>query len=385
MDIKELISDNLAPVIGLIVILMFLVDNKRIPVVKKRFFIIAVIAFGAELFFKNADEIAYRLGHPSIMRALWSALGYSVRPFIIYVLLGIELDLSHDRQRKAYALMIIPLLLNFLMATSVFYTGLFYGFNEYNDFIRGPLGYGLFFAAPIYLVIFLVRIAADIKLKNRAKAGMGIGCSILVIIGMILEFAEFRAFSSETVMMMALMLYFMFLQSSSFSSHTKNLEHKATHDGLTGLINRTGYELVIKEFEEEINIGFLMIDVDFFKTVNDTYGHDVGDKVLKAIAKLLKKTFRTSDYVIRIGGDEFAVILPNATDNCAFSIKNKIEKINVSLEGMGDEIPKVSISAGLAFSSLGYTEDLYKRADQALYHSKQTTKRCCSIDGELRA
>ena len=265
------------------------------------------------------------------------------------------------------------------------YTDLFYSFNEYREFIRGPLGYGLFFAAPIYLVIFLVRIAADIKLKNRAKAGMGIGCSILVIMGMILEFAGFRAFSSETVMMMSLMLYFMFLQSSSFSSQTKNLEHKATHDGLTGLINRTGYELVIKEFDEEINVGFLMIDVDFFKTVNDTYGHDVGDKVLKAIAKLLKKTFRTSDYVIRIGGDEFAVILPNATDDCAFSIKNKIEKINVSLEEMGDEIPKVSISAGLAFSSLGYTEDLYKRADRALYHSKQTTKRCCSIDGELRA
>ena len=98
-----------------------------------------------------------------------------------------------------------------------------------------------------------MRIAADIKLKNRAKAGMGIGCSILVITGMILEFAGFRAFSSETVMMMSLMLYFMFLQSSSFSSQTKNLEHKATHDGLTGLINRTGYELVIKEFDEEIN------------------------------------------------------------------------------------------------------------------------------------
>ena len=214
---------------------------------------------------------------------------------------------------------------------------------------------------------------------------MGIGCSVLVLLGIILEFKGFRTFSSETAMVMALMLYFMFLQSSSYYSQAKSLEHKATHDGLTGLINRTGYELVIKEFEEEVNVGFLMMDVDCFKAVNDTYGHDVGDKVLQTIAKLLKGTFRTSDYVIRLGGDEFAIILPSVTDENAFAIKNKIEKINVSLEKMGDEFPRVSVSAGLAFASVGFTEDLFKRADKAMYHSKQTTRRCCSIDGELRA
>ena len=90
-----------------------------------------------------------------------------------------------------------------------------------------------------------------------------------------------------------------------------NLNFKASHDELTGAYNRSGYELLLSS----IDLGsttMMLFDVDNFKTINDTYGHEVGDKVLTRLVQVLKKNFRFDDYICRIGGDEFVVFIEAA-------------------------------------------------------------------------
>ena len=158
------------------------------------------------------------------------------------------------------------------------------------------------------------------------------------------------------------------------------LKHKAEHDPLTGLINREAFTK-IKEVLSDTSesIAYLIIDIDLFKTVNDKYGHIVGDQVLKRIALILTEQFRNTDYVARIGGDEFAVIMTKFGDSPEVIIQRKIEIINKSLQNIGNELPSVSLSVGVAISSMGYNEQLEEQADKALYHVKKGGRCNCSF------
>lgn len=158
------------------------------------------------------------------------------------------------------------------------------------------------------------------------------------------------------------------------------LRYQAEHDPLTGIVNRGGFEQLKTMFRMNQNpLGFLIIDVDKFKLVNDGYGHEVGDQVLKKVAKLLKGSFRSSDYPARIGGDEFAVLLPGMTESQSEMVEKKIASLNDILMHPDDGLPQVSLSAGGAFSENGFTDDLYKRADEALYEVKENGRCGCKF------
>ena len=150
------------------------------------------------------------------------------------------------------------------------------------------------------------------------------------------------------------------------------LRHQAEHDPLTGIMNRGAFEQLKTAFKTYTDpFAFLIIDVDKFKLVNDGYGHETGDDVLKKVAKLLEKSFRSTDYPARIGGDEFAVIVTNITPDMKTVILNKINAINETLMNPDDDLPQVSLSVCAALSECGFTDDLYKKADTALYEVKE--------------
>ena len=150
------------------------------------------------------------------------------------------------------------------------------------------------------------------------------------------------------------------------------LRHQAEHDPLTGIMNRGAFEQLKTAFKTYTDpFAFLIIGVDKFKLVNDGYGHETGDDVLKKVAKLLEKSFRSTDYPARIGGDEFAVIVTNITPDMKTVILNKINAINETLMNPDDDLPQVSLSVGAALSECGFTDDLYKKADTALYEVKE--------------
>ena len=158
------------------------------------------------------------------------------------------------------------------------------------------------------------------------------------------------------------------------------LKHKAEHDPLTGLINREAFAKIKEVLSDTAEpIAYLIIDIDLFKTVNDKYGHLVGDEVLKKISAILCEQFRNTDYVARIGGDEFAVIMTKFGDTPELIIQRKIETINKLLQKVDQSFPSVSLSVGVAISTMGYNEILEEQADQALYHVKQGGRCNCSF------
>lgn len=121
------------------------------------------------------------------------------------------------------------------------------------------------------------------------------------------------------------------------------------------------------------NVSFIFFDIDHFKNVNDTYGHDAGDEVLKAVAETIKISVREGDTAARWGGEEIAVTLVGATErdavNKAEDIRQQIENITF---GKYPEL-KLTISAGVASAVQGSSfEEVLKRADQALYQAKET-------------
>lgn len=161
---------------------------------------------------------------------------------------------------------------------------------------------------------------------------------------------------------------------SSLKSQEK-LAYEATHDNLTGLYNRRGYEFLLKNVDWETS-ALILLDLDDFKRVNDEHGHDVGDIVLKRVANAITKSFRSQDFVCRIGGDEFAVIMVHSYVGLTELIRKKIEGMNEMLEQVDENIPAVTLSAGVAFGHQDQDKEvLFKQADEVLYQAKDKGKR----------
>ncbi len=159
----------------------------------------------------------------------------------------------------------------------------------------------------------------------------------------------------------------------------ERLSHRASHDPLTGLFNRSAYEMMLESVDME-HVAFIMIDVDNFKSVNDTYGHDVGDRVLKRVAQILKHSFRSVDVICRIGGDEFVVLMTRANSSMGDLVRGKIERANYQLMHPEDDLPPFSLSVGVAFSDRENPQgDIFKDADTALYRVKENGHCGCEI------
>ena len=171
------------------------------------------------------------------------------------------------------------------------------------------------------------------------------------------------------------------MQLTSFSQHS--LTSKAETDELTGLINRAGYDRLLEELDLSSTL-LLLVDTDKFKGINDRFGHETGDRVLQKIANSLLANFRQEDYVCRIGGDEFAVLMQNVGTLEDERICDKIRFINRELAASAaDELPTVSVSVGAArgTGAENWTV-LFKQADSALYQVKKAGGRGCRIYGQ---
>lgn len=159
------------------------------------------------------------------------------------------------------------------------------------------------------------------------------------------------------------------------------MKHQAEHDSLTELLNRRSFDQILSLYEKDrSSFALILADVDVFKQINDTCGHDTGDRILKRVAALLHTTFRSTDYVCRIGGDEFAVIMVDMSRELYYTITDKIAEINGQLAVPEDGLPAVSLSAGVAFSDEnGFCGSLFRAADSALYTAKAHGRCGCSV------
>ncbi len=148
-------------------------------------------------------------------------------------------------------------------------------------------------------------------------------------------------------------------------------------DALTGLVNRRGFDDRIQHFVGTgSGLCLVLIDIDHFKRVNDTYGHVFGDSVLRAIASTLKSSVKGRDVVARYGGEEFAVLLPETSIDAgrvvAEQLRDRVARSRIRRTKVEEVIDSITVSAGVAEYSKGETiVELIERADAALYASKE--------------
>lgn len=146
------------------------------------------------------------------------------------------------------------------------------------------------------------------------------------------------------------------------------LDRESVTDPLTGLSNRRGMEKTLAQWAES-EYAVLFVDVDHFKKINDTYGHEVGDMVLQTISAQMRLNFRPHDLLCRIGGEEFLIFMPDTSLDDAFLAAERFRK---SIESHPfKDVKKMTVSVGVAHSSHSLNvEELIREADTALYHAK---------------
>lgn len=177
------------------------------------------------------------------------------------------------------------------------------------------------------------------------------------------------------------------LRTLSLENANMKLLHLASHDPLTGLKNRLNMEkdleaILLHHEIHQVPFGVVMIDIDWFKKVNDRYGHDMGDFVLTELARMLSDSVRSQDSVYRTGGEEFVIVFNRITHP---QLVEKMEKIRQAIKAHrfmydGHEL-SITISGGMYHSDRGMNGTvvkILKLADKALYHSKNRGRDCIS-------
>jgi len=166
---------------------------------------------------------------------------------------------------------------------------------------------------------------------------------------------------------------------------------KSSYDSLTGVLSRGAIEerldrlIAIARRYKKRPLSILMIDIDHFKEINDTYGHPVGDTVLRKMPKLIRQGLREPDIIGRFGGEEFVLTMQNTkkvtAKDIAEAIRTRVEITDFVFEGQ--KIP-VTISIGCASRGSGALswDGLFKKADQALYTSKNEGRNCVTVASE---
>lgn len=174
-----------------------------------------------------------------------------------------------------------------------------------------------------------------------------------------------------------------FTDITSLKEKVNLLEYQATHDNLTGIYNRNKFQQV---FEKEIrrnirykhDLSLIIIDIDHFKLINDNYGHQIGDEVLKAIPMILQSCIREHDILARWGGEEFIILLPETNLENATKVA---EKIRIKVENQKFTKRYLDLTSSFGVSSLkedDTAENLISRADKALYKSKRSGRNLVS-------
>jgi diguanylate cyclase len=177
--------------------------------------------------------------------------------------------------------------------------------------------------------------------------------------------------------------------------HLETLEGKANLDSLTGIANRKRFDVALREAiavakREHHKLGLLMVDIDRFKSFNDKYGHQLGDQVLRLVARYITECVRQQDVVARYGGEEFSCILPmTGLDGgrlVATNVCRHVAEKRVVNRRNGETLGQITLSIGVAeYRPAEPAAELVHRADEALYLAKASGRNCVRTEDDLAA
>jgi len=244
------------------------------------------------------------------------------------------------------------------------------------------------------MVLFEIYYSPDKKILSQYVVAVAFLCYLLALllpaVMIALEIIPARQNSSSIAAMLfdqsaSILVYFGYIAMNSERANI-TLQKMAETDQLTDLTNRRGALKTLESFYLKSNIenpfSIIIGDVDFFKKINDTLGHQAGDVVLKNVASIMKINIRKSDRAVRWGGEEFLIILPETSSEEAIKFAERIRsKIENNLFTHGNEVFRVTMSFGVSTlipSEISY-ENIIARADENLYRAKKGGRnRVCS-------
>ncbi|MEE8589147.1 MAG: sensor domain-containing diguanylate cyclase [Sulfurimonadaceae bacterium] len=207
------------------------------------------------------------------------------------------------------------------------------------------------------------------KMHIRSQTRSGKALDIDLTMGYLPEIKQYYLVAQDITKTLA--------YTTELQQTQKTLEQRVITDSLTSAYNRAYMEESLEHLMliENETFGFIILDIDHFKNVNDTYGHLVGDDVLIHLVKAIREKLRRGDILARFGGEEFAIILPNASHEESLKIAQKLQEQVASLHF--ENCPKVTCSFGVAsFDGTQDKRNLLLSADRALYRAKESGRNC---------
>jgi len=281
-------------------------------------------------------------------------------------------------------------------------TGIFAIWISFVD--QYALGRGLLISSGIALML-TVGMHSMMGLKTRDKIDLGIfsAISLLTIMLLARPFASFLiegapkidaikvtsfwAVSLKVMGLYAWLVFAILFMLRIAADLLAELQKQSITDSLSGILNRGGFlaaaESVVLAATPTLPVSVLLLDIDHFKKVNDNYGHRAGDQVIREMAKLMRSSAPESAIIGRLGGEEFAMVLPNTSSAAAFAFGEALRASFGLLEHAGFAASHpVTVSIGLVEGTGGCLEDLIHEADVALYKAKDTGRNQVIIAGK---
>ncbi len=378
MDLSQFVEYNFPPFVGVVFQLLLLIFNTSFSKEERKVFWITLALEIFELVTYNLEIYFSTLSEPTVWRVLLSVAGYITRPALIYPFIVLLRSDSSMKWGKLKYLDLLPLAVTVVVQMFAFGTHWVFWYDATNIFHRGPLGYVSHAVTIFYLLEASLQVFLTKKYNRKVNIPMITAVLLYVILAMVFESTlNIRSLGISSGVFS--IVFFMFsLQSNYLSSLSKKLQNLSEIDYLSNLFNRYAGEKRINDSLGEKHCGvFCIIDIDRFKSVNDTYGHAAGDGAIVGVAKAIKESFGEKNVAMRLGGDEFAVFCPDfSSEN---EIKPFIDSLISNLQKVvlpADPNYRVTVSLGLAVANgkLRSFDDLYRFADAKLYVAKKSNR-----------
>lgn len=316
--------------------------------------IVVILAEAGSLYAAN-DNLSFRNAH-----IFFNILGFSLSP-LIPIVIAFIID---KKILSTHKFILVPTMINIVITLlSPFFEFIFY-VDLNNQYIRGDYFY-IFIA--VYVLNFLFLVINTINIGNRFNYPITrklVVLSLFTIVGTSIQLVYPWVYSSWHSVTLALFLYFLLIS-----------EFDSSFDTMTGLYNRAAFDKRVKEISNSLDFFIIILDINCFKELNDTYGHDYGDKVIKTVAEVIRNSFDKRYTCYRFGGDEFSIIgYEKNHDRIEQQLKNMTDSLSIIRE---ENTPLPTVSYG--FSIFKGDKDLdfqkiFNEADQQMYHFKNIHK-----------
>lgn len=377
---------------SLIILFVFYLDNhsKHHDIKSQKYFFFQYMVI-ANMLLLILDGITWAmLGRPGtilrIVNTVATTMYYTLTPLPSFFFISFAdevLSVPAERRRRLARWYVVPVALNWVMSLASPFTGWFFQIDSLNAYRRGSLllvsfvlSFALMFTA--FVKVLLRYLAARKEnneiAKNVKEYGWLLKFTFIPLLGGVLQGLMNNVTYVWNVTVIALLILYVNYQNGEI-----------TTDPLTGLYNRRQAYAYFDRFVRErvkthSSIAVIMMDINNFKSINDTYGHSMGDQAIVSVARCLETEFEWDDFICRFGGDEFLVITKHGT---AANLKAVLQRVNdclAALHGQENNPFELSLSAGYAqYARKSNTLDLlFKKADEMMFEQKAKMMRRAS-------